>query len=155
VSRLALLSPSERLDLLAEDCPATGCRLFLGSLDADGYGKICINYKKWLAHRLVWTITNGDIPAGIYVCHSCDVPNCINPAHLWLGTHADNMADRQAKGRQSRVRGEQRYWNAKLTAAQVSVIRTDNRVQRVIAAEHGVSRSLIGAIKQGKHWGFA
>lgn len=68
-----------------------------------GYGMFQVEAKKWvLSHRVAYALALGEIPPGACVCHSCDNPSCCNPAHLFLGTHADNIADRDAKGRQAR-----------------------------------------------------
>lgn len=68
-----------------------------------GYGITKTNGEYHLGHRLSWMIHNGDIPKGLFVCHSCDNPGCCNPQHLWLGTPHDNVIDAITKGRQKGV----------------------------------------------------
>ncbi len=69
-----------------------------------GYGLFGFKHRRAVpAHRMAYLLSKGDIPKGMFVCHSCDNPPCCNPAHLWLGTHADNMADRHAKGRDQHI----------------------------------------------------
>lgn len=79
--------------------PLTGCWEFTGSRFGSGYGQQKVGGRNWRAHRLVWEIFNGEVPGGLSVLHRCDVRHCINPKHLFLGTHDDNMADMVAKGR--------------------------------------------------------
>lgn len=78
---------------------AAGCWLFRGCLVGHGYGRINIAGRLVLAHRASWAIHNGEVPAGKCVLHHCDKPGCINPAHLFLGTQADNVTDMITKGR--------------------------------------------------------
>ncbi len=78
----------------------SGCWLWSLSKDKDGYGRFALPGKKNIqAHRMAWLIAHGEIPAGLEVMHTCDVPACCRPSHLKLGTHAENMADRDRKGR--------------------------------------------------------
>lgn len=78
---------------------ASGCMVWSGLLDRNGYGTLRFRGRNWFAHRLSWTYANGDIPDGMLVLHRCDNPPCIRPDHLFIGTQADNIADAQAKGR--------------------------------------------------------
>ena len=116
-----------------------------------GYGQFKLDGTMELAHRTSWMFEHGPIPAGLLVLHHCDNPSCVNPAHLFLGTQADNMRDKAEKGRASRLPGESNGM-AKLTEADVHAIRSDNRSQRTIAADYGVGKTMIGDIKNRKNW---
>lgn len=75
------------------------CVIWPKATNACGYGILGRDGKSWLAHRWVWTQERGPIPEGMVVCHTCDVPACVNIDHLFLGTVRDNVRDMAAKGR--------------------------------------------------------
>lgn len=93
-------SKVNKLGPVPELTPQLGCCwLWLGRPTPRGYGHQRWDGKMMRAHRVAWLISIGPIPTGLFVLHHCDNPPCVNPAHLWLGTHDDNMRDRQEKGR--------------------------------------------------------
>lgn len=111
-----------------------------------GYGVIGVNKRQVRAHRFSYALHYGPIPDGLYVCHACDNPGCVNPAHLWLGTNEQNTADKTAKGRQARMYGAASP-GAKLTADQVRAIRSDtSHTRRELAAIYGLHYMTIGRI---------
>lgn len=112
-----------------------------------GYG-VLWDKKQKLAHRVMFELVNGPIPEGMELLHSCDNPSCINPEHLRIGTHVENMADRDAKKRLTHKRGEE-HGRAILTNQQAADIRNDTRTQMIIARHYNVSLTTIARIKRG------
>lgn len=103
---------------LYEPEPNTGCWLWVAGQDSHGYGRVhvpslgLINNR---AHRLFWIVHRGKIPDGLHVLHKCDTPLCVNPDHLFLGTHEDNMVDKARKGRHRNRRALRRKLNSNNT----------------------------------------
>ena len=119
------------------------CWIWNGALANFGYGKINTDNNTWdRAHRVSWTIFRGKIPSGKCVLHSCDVPACFNPDHLFLGTRKDNYRDMVSKGRKK----------MKLNDKQIPVIRNDGRTLREIASEYDISISYVSLIKNHRLW---
>lgn len=85
------------------------CWHFCGARNAFGYGRLTVNGRLQVAHRLSYEAFVGPIPQGMSVLHKCDNPSCINPEHLWLGTYSDNRRDCHAKGRTNLPRGD-KHW---------------------------------------------
>lgn len=152
-------------DRVAARDPLSGCRLWTGPISTDGYGMASAGR----AHRVAWQLTNGQIPAGMLVCHRCDVPLCVNPDHLFLGTAKENTQDMMRKGRHGCGRGDkhmsrtrpesvprgERHWRARLTEAQVVDARArqaSGETQASIAVDLGVSQSAISLLVSRKRW---
>lgn len=139
-----------------------GCWPWTGAKDQDGYGIFWDGtYRQNGTGHYVrvtrWTYTQfiGPIPAGKQLCHTCDNPPCVNPSHLWVGTTADNHADRERKGRGRRSHGSE-HVGAKLTDEQVRQIRALYVPRKVtcqqLADQFGVSNQLISQIVRRKKW---
>ena len=133
----------------------SGCWLWTGNRKTFGYdyGLFFTGRRghTMSAHRASWELFRGEIPSGLCVLHTCDIPRCVNPGHLFLGTVKDNVRDMFQKGRQSKQRGEHNH-NATLTAEQAANIRRDPRRNYLVAREYGVSWSTVADIKRGRSW---
>lgn len=143
-----------RLEKYSMPVTETGCWLWFGTWDDAGYGTIGLGGRRGITarvHRVSWLLRRGKIPAGLMVCHSCDVRCCINPDHLFLSNHQGNMDDKVAKGRQARQIGSKNP-NAKLSDEDVVKIRKSRASQRALAAQFGVSQRTIGFVKRREAW---
>jgi Autographiviridae endonuclease len=129
-----------------------GCWLWGGATGPQGYGLIKRKDGAQLrAHRVAYELVYGAIPPGVFVCHRCDNPGCVRPSHLFLGTHADNMADMVAKGRSPRMLGALNG-SARLREDDVEAIRRSDERYGDIAARFGISASAVGLIKRRERW---
>ena len=131
-----------------------GCWLWAGRLMQDGYGTCSFHPGIVRAHRLAYRVFVGPVPAGHYVCHRCDTPLCVNPAHLFAGTHAENMRDMRAKHRANSLRGEDQHAH-KLRAVDIPVIRdrlAQGETSYRIAKDYPVSPATILRIGAGDYW---
>jgi hypothetical protein len=142
------------------DAGLDACWLWLGSVNAGGYGQIrrepegnAVRGAKTTVHRVAWELTRGSIPDGMHVCHVCDNPRCVNPSHLWLGTHAENLRDMKVKGRAAR--GD-RSGTARLDSRQVQLIKRLLFLGQCSPAELAtllrMSPAAIDAIRDQKTW---
>jgi hypothetical protein len=120
--------------------PASGCWLWTAYLGIEGYGRLAVEEKRLLAHRVSWLLHKGKISKDKLVLHKCDTRNCVNPEHLFLGNYSDNIRDCYEKGR---------HPGAKLTAEQILEIRSWTGPARIIAAKFGVHQSRISPIRNG------
>lgn len=150
---------AERFWSKVDKSDADRCWIWTGGQQKRGYGTFKISAEGTKAskrsHRLAWEMENGEIPDGLFVCHKCDNPSCVRVSHLFLGTHAENMADCVAKGRKPGLVGE-KHNLAKLTESQVKEIRARKEAgttsQKDMALEYGVTQSAISEIILRKSW---
>jgi len=123
----------------------------------EGYGAFMLGGKLRPAHQIAWELMNGAMPSGMNACHRCDNPVCCNPSHIFPGSHAMNMADKTAKGRQ--VKGASVH-TAKITEQDVAAIRAlktfTNRapvgLRASIAAQYGITKCSVTEIWAFRTW---
>lgn len=134
------------------------CWLWTASSTIGGYGRLrCKRNEKWIvisAHRYSYELHFGSISNEIQVLHTCDTPACVNPDHLFLGTHLDNMTDKRNKKRGLSARGEN-HSSAKLTENEVIEIRKNYAVgirQAELAKKYSVAQTLISHIVTRGAW---
>lgn len=154
---LRYASPLEAFMTYYAPAAADECWLWAGSRLNTGYGYFRVDHKHYLAHRFSYEFYKESIPPGAEVCHHCDTPACYNPAHLFLGTHRENMADKVAKGRNvtPNLTGAA-HPRTKLTSEQIIAIRESFVAQhvdiRTLARQNNVTKSTILAIVHGQRW---
>jgi len=145
----------EKFNSRYERVTESGCWIWSGGMNAYGYGSFWdMDYgRARRAHRVSYELYKGFIPDGLLVLHKCDVPVCVNPDHLFLGTHQDNMDDKIKKGRQAK--GENNG-SSKLTEKEVKEIRDKyvprKYTQRMLAREFNVSQVAIGCVIRNETW---
>lgn len=132
----------------------SGCWNWTGGKSPSGYGVITVNGKTMSTHRLSYALTNGDIPAGMLVMHSCDNPSCINPKHLSAGTQKDNMQDASIRGRCNRPMGED---SAKSKYSEDQVIEAmrmlaEGKTKKQVCEIFGMALSTLTKIRAGSLW---
>ena len=129
----------------------TRCWLWTSGTSS-GYGSMRFGDRNDRTHRISWVLFRGDIPKGMYVLHRCDVHLCVNPDHLFLGTHDDNMSDAAQK---ERMRYGEEHHGAKLTEDDVRQIRnlfSRGSNKGALARAFRISRSVIQGILKGEGW---
>jgi hypothetical protein len=123
------------------------CWPWTGNRRPDGYGRLGVRGSAYYAHRLAYASTFGPIPDGMLVCHRCDNPSCCNPAHLFVGTDADNQRDAAAKGRKP---AGSRHRLAVLTQEQAQAIRASRAAAATLAQDFGVSIRTVYRVRAGE-----
>lgn len=147
-------SPGERFwAKVDKSAGPNGCWLWTAFCNPSGYGRFSYTGGEEVTHRVAWILTNGAIPEGLLVCHHCDVPRCVNPLHLFLGTNADNTRDAISKDRLARGEAQ---GNSKLTAADVLAIRVQYArggvSQAPLGKAFGITQAQVSNIVNHKHW---
>jgi len=150
VSNTSNICNKELIESRVYKDPFSGCWNWTRGKDKDGYGKIKVEGRSLRAHRVSYQVFKGEFPENLQTLHSCDNPSCCNPDHLWVGSNADNMADRDNKGRTAR--GERNGGGGKLKEEEVRLILSDTRRTGLVAEDFGVSIALVYKIRTGEVW---
>lgn len=146
----------EKIQALSMPIPWSGCWLWLGTAMKHGYGSVGLGRRHdgtTVAHRAAWLAFKGQIPDGLHVLHRCDVRCCVNPDHLFLGTHLENVRDMDRKGRRiTPNRAGSRNGQSLLTEDQAREIKHSKDKTRHLMARFNVSRSVVQQIRSGRCW---
>jgi hypothetical protein len=151
MAKYRLLPIQDRMRLQTQAGDENECWIWIGSAQKRGYGFIKKNGKTTMAHRVAYELAYGELPDGLFVCHKCDNPRCVNPKHLFVGTHNDNMLDMHNKGRSHKPAGEI-HPNSKLTETEAIEILNSIEPYPALAAKHNISLTSIYDIKTGRKW---
>jgi hypothetical protein len=129
------------------------CWLYVGNLHEKGYGKFYYHGHQEFAHRVSWEWEYGPIPEGLLVCHDCDVPNCVRPDHLWLGTNQENVIDCVRKGRWDKrgLRNSQAQLNEEIVR-EIRLLAAQGVRQCEIGRQIGIPRGHVHAVVKRKLW---
>lgn len=146
----ALVPLRERFERHVFPVTESGCWIWMAGLDSGGYGSIRDGSMR-KANRVAWELYRGPITDHEMVLHQCDIPCCVNPDHLFIGTQIDNMQDALTKHRNADTRGV-KNGRAKLTEQQVTEIRALPGTLVNIAKLFGISKSMASYIRRGEHW---
>lgn len=147
-----MISIAEKLKEHYVAVPESGCWLWIMALNNKGYGSISLGGgRREYVHRTSYRLHVGEIPDGMEVCHACDVPCCINPSHLFLGTHQENMSDSASKGRNFRIppRPGQSHHAARLKGKLLDLVLTDPRSAPQLAAIVGCCAETVRRARRG------
>lgn len=125
------------------------CWEWIGGRSVQGYGKWTFADRTVVAHRFSWQIVNGPIPKGAMILHSCDNPPCVNPSHLRLGSHRENMEDRQKRGRTARHGNPRLTWDK---AEKIRALDAAGTGRASIAKRFCVTEACVSMIVSGKRW---
>jgi hypothetical protein len=149
---------AERFERMVVPEPNSGCWLWLGTWSSKGYGQIRRPGAKGgvaQAHAVAWELHSGKrVPKGMVVCHRCDNPPCVNPAHLFVGTHKDNSDDKERKGRGNRPRGSTHYAAvfSDKSVAEIRLRYAAGETGVALANAFGVCQSTIYHITSRRTW---
>jgi hypothetical protein len=139
------------------------CWIWRGATSSTGYGNIEINGKQTGTHRLSYELHHGPIPDGMHICHRCDVRNCVNPEHLFLGSARDNMLDKIEKNRQNLPKGDKHWLSGggdkhpmakfnRQIADEIRALYATGMKQTEIAKMYGIAQTGVSDIVRGKRW---
>lgn len=136
----------DKLDHWAIPEPNSGCLLWFGPVNEQGYPRIHFRGKNYRGNRLVWQQKRGPIPVGLHVLHSCDVTCCVNDQHLFLGTNDQNVADKMRKKRHRTLFGD-KHRNTKIPDSEIPAIIASAERGVDLAERYGVTPALISYIR--------